>query len=94
MPYVPGWQLAGSSSVDPTGQKLPKRQVRHTNAPVSFWKLPLGHASHWPIRFELAKKPALHLVALFEPSGQKCPNGQSLHSSGLLKSLRSENVPF
>jgi len=83
LPYVPGGQLAGSSMVAPSGQKLPLRHALQAVAPVAFVYVPEAHSSHRPSSSSPADEPALHSCASDEPSGQKLPRGQLVHSSAL-----------
>ena len=89
--FVPQFGISQQDwAMAPFGQKLPGRQRRHVEAPVSFWNVPVGHASHWPLRGELTKKPAEHAMALADPRGQKKPSGQSVHSLALPRSVLAE----
>ena len=87
LPYLPGKQLAGSSRLDPTGQKLPSLHATQATAPSALWCDPASHSAHRSLRLDGAYEPAAHGVGAVAPSGQKLPALHAAHSSAPPRSV-------
>jgi hypothetical protein len=87
LPYLPGSQLAGSSRLDPTGQKLPSLHGKQATVPSAPWCDPASHGAHRSLRLDGAYEPAAQGVGAVAPSGQKLPVLHAAHSSAPPRSV-------
>ena len=85
--------MAGSSRLEPVGQKLPGEQRSQAVALSALWNVPSAQSVHRLLRGDGAYEPAAHGSATVEPSWQNVPEEHSLHASALPRSVALPCVP-